>query len=213
MVRGLSLAVVVLAGLIAAWALVSWEPRAGTSAVAPAPRVDPTSDESHAATDPVRWSIEAPDVRELPQAATPESPPPARGAVRERLNLTSQRLRGFESMERLDLADLERRLTQEIQVSTVDEMRWRFEHGLGELAGVGDDFDIGKAWLHDRIMNTVSPGDGTHWRVSLPREQFPEAYALFDRREAVRAEIQRRQVERARRPRGTERNPNAPHGE
>ena len=91
-----------------------------------------------------------------------------------------------------ELQELERDLTHELAVSTVDELRWRFQHGLAELAGTGDDFDMARAWDHDRIMQMVSPGDGTHWRVSLPRDEFPAAYALWDRRAAVRSELELR---------------------
>lgn len=195
MARGLSITIAVLATLVAAVWLSGRSLHPVSDAVAPAHSGPAAEVDARDSQEAPRRTIELPVAETTPTVAEVEGPPAAHTATRdvgpvEPVDLDTLSLNA--------LIALERELTQEISVSTVDELRWRFEHGLGELAGTGDDFDIGKAWQHDRIMNTVSPGDGTHWRVALPREEFPEAYALWDRRDAVRSqiEIRRRRGER-----------------
>lgn len=208
-------ALLIGAGLGLGWWLAASAPSVAAG-VAPA-SVESADPVSAQRVSSLRQAVAAPEQDDV---HSPESEPTAaevatedRPSRRQWLGGKSHRIISGEDQEaftRLGLTSLEDRLTAEIGVSTADELRRRFDRGLGEYVGYGDDFDARAAWDHEVIMCFMSPGDGTHWRVTLPRDEYPEAYALWDRRAAVRAESEsRRHAGERYDPLGPERNPNA----
>lgn len=91
-----------------------------------------------------------------------------------------------------ELLELEQELTKSIEALTKEEYEARLRNGLGELVGTGNSLtDADDAWDSSMLMVLRAHPDGTWWKVVLPREEYPEAYALFDRRKAVRAALGR----------------------
>lgn len=186
MFRMLGAVVLVVALIGCAWWLTSTPTKGMADVAAPRPAVTLEDPSAPAGSEPLR-SVAGPEPgRSGAQAA--EEPAtelaPTAGPVTTPV----------QDLSALDLDALEvlrARLAKELSTSTTEELQRRHEAGMAELMGAGEAFDVGSAWDPNAVMN-LRVVDGATWRVVLPREEFPEAYALLDRRLAVEAELESR---------------------
>lgn len=109
----------------------------------------------------------------------PGAEPPAREPVEDLAGLSAA-----------ELSRLEQELSTQLDALTRDEFEGRLRNGLGELLSTnGTISDENGTWDPDVLMVLRAHPDGTWWKVVLPREEYPDAYALFDRRKAVRTAL------------------------
>ena len=63
------------------------------------------------------------------------------------------------------------------------ELQERFKMGFGEYVGSGQQLDLRKVWDDSVIMNIIFASNGQEaYRVVLPRDEFPDAYLLHDKK-------------------------------
>lgn len=95
------------------------------------------------------------------------------------------------SMDRYQLEALKLRLENELEAATASEFQRRFDSGQAEFLGPGEGVDVGSFWDQTQLMQLQASKDAI-WRVVLTPVEFPEANALFQRKRAVQAALDRR---------------------